>query len=44
MQKNKGVKSRQSDDGIGDTLVSALEVLDDGRERQPMTSTRSLRG
>jgi hypothetical protein len=27
MHKNKGVKTRQLDDGIGDTLVVALAVL-----------------
>src|SRR5271169_3045450 len=27
MHKNRGVKTRQLDDGIGDTLVLALEVL-----------------
>jgi hypothetical protein len=43
MHKNKGVNTKQSDDGIGNTLVSAFEVLDNGRRRQPMTLTRSLR-
>jgi hypothetical protein len=44
MHNNKGVKTRQSDDGIGNTLVLALEVPGNGRRRQFMTLTRSLRG
>jgi hypothetical protein len=44
MHKNKGIKTKQSGDGIGTTLVSALEVPGNGRWRQPMTLTRSLRG
>ena len=44
MHRNKGVKTKQSDDGIGNTLVSALEVPGNGRRRLPMTLTRSLRG
>jgi hypothetical protein len=44
MHENKGVKTRQSDDGIGNTLVSAPEVPGNGRLRQPMTLTQSLRG
>jgi hypothetical protein len=31
MHKNRGVKTTQLDDGIGDTLVLALEVLGNGR-------------
>jgi len=27
MNENRGVKTRQLNDGIGDTLVSALEML-----------------
>jgi hypothetical protein len=35
MHENKGVKMRQSDDGIDDTLVSALEVPGKGRGGNP---------
>jgi hypothetical protein len=31
MHKNRDVKTRQLDDGIGDTLVLALEVPGNGR-------------
>jgi len=33
MHKNRGVKTRQLDDGISDALVSALEELGNGRWR-----------
>jgi hypothetical protein len=35
MHKIKDVKTSQSDDGIGDTLVSALEVQGNGRGGSP---------
>src|ERR1700683_3964668 len=41
MHKNRGVKTRQLDDGIGDTLVLALEVVGNGRPRYHVTLTRS---
>jgi hypothetical protein len=34
MHRNKGVKTKQSDDGIGNTLVSALEVPGIFRDRR----------
>ena len=40
MHKNRGVKTRQLDDGIGDTLVSALEVLGSGHWRYHITHGR----
>ena len=40
MHKNRGVKMRQLDDGIGGTLVLALKALGDGRSRYQVTSTR----
>jgi hypothetical protein len=42
MHRNKGGKTMQSDDGIGDTLVSVLEFPGNACQRQPMTLTRWL--
>src|SRR5271166_389179 len=41
MHRNRGVKTRQLDYGIGDTLVLALKVLGNGRWWYHVTLTRS---